>query len=89
MMPEPLRVTATIKKFMNKPCSHYKLGQSWEIEHFLTPAGMCPGVYFNIVTAMTYMENHPECDVHEVSCPDTKTIAIYELRRIKPENKTK
>lgn len=84
MINETFKVKATIVACLRKPCSHYKIGDSWIIEHLRTPDGMCPGMYFNIAFAMESMIKTPGLDVMEVSCPDTKSIMIYEVRKLNP-----
>jgi|WetSurMetagenome_2_1015567.scaffolds.fasta_scaffold06627_8 uncharacterized repeat protein (TIGR04076 family) len=80
--PEAFKVKATLKSFTNKPCPNYKIGDSWIVEIFRTPEGMCPSIFFNVNAAMLYMLDHPECEVYEIQCVDTKTISVYELTRV-------
>jgi len=88
-MPRPIRARVTVKSVTKRPCPNFKVGDTWIVQQGITPNGMCSRVYYSVAFAMQAMmdANAPEAERNtaEVSCPDTRHLLVYEVRRLGPE----
>jgi len=76
----------TVVDCLREPCLGAKIGRSWTVGHPISHTeGMCPATYKICELVMEDMLQN-DMDVMQFSCPDTKTINIYEVRKVEAEN---
>lgn len=73
----------TVKSFVVKECSRFKVGRSWTVEYGMTPNDVfCASAWPRIQNILDLMSRSPKIEFMDIPCGDAEKIMIYEVRRM-------